>query len=49
VETVSLSESGLERIYQGSAVLVAWPVDVASGGVAELSIELSVRRASPAA
>jgi len=46
VETVSLSEAGLERIYQGSAVLIAWPVDVAPDGVAELSIALSVARAA---
>ena len=31
VETVSLSESGFERIYQGSALLVAWPVRLAPG------------------
>ena len=31
IETVSLSESGFERIYQGSAMLVSWPVTLAKG------------------
>lgn len=44
VETVSLSEAGLERIYQGSALLIAWTLDVAPGGVAPLALELSLRR-----
>lgn len=33
IETVSLSEAGLERIYQGSALLVSWPLTLAPGGV----------------
>ena len=32
IETVSLSEAGFERIYQGSAVLVSWPVVLAPDG-----------------
>ena len=28
VETVSLSEAGFERIYQGSALLFAWPLQL---------------------
>jgi len=32
IETVSLSESGFERIYQGSAVLVSWPLALPPGG-----------------
>jgi alpha-amylase len=32
IETVSLSEAGFERIYQGSAVLVSWPLALAPGG-----------------
>jgi len=33
VETVSVSETGFERIYQGLALLVTWPLPrpVASG------------------
>ena len=31
IETVSLSEAGFERIYQGSAVLVSWPLTLAPG------------------
>jgi len=42
VETVSLSESGFERIYQGSAVLVAWPVRLRPGETWEVSLRLRV-------
>jgi 4-alpha-glucanotransferase len=31
VETVSLSEGGFERIYQGSALLLSWPVRLEPG------------------
>ncbi len=31
IETVSLSESGFERIYQGSAMLLSWPVTLGKG------------------
>jgi len=31
IETVSLSEAGFERIYQGAAVLVSWPLALPSG------------------
>jgi alpha-amylase len=31
IETVSNSESGFERAYQGSALLVGWPLDLAPG------------------
>ena len=43
VETVSLSEAGFERIYQGSAVLVAWPVEIDPGATWEGGLELSLR------
>jgi alpha-amylase len=39
VETVSVSEAGFERLYQGLALLLAWPL---SGREAELSMTLSV-------
>lgn len=42
VETVSLSESGFERIYQGSAVLVIWPVRLRPGETWEVSLRLRV-------
>jgi hypothetical protein len=44
VETVSISESGFERIYQGTALLIVWPVDVAPDGTRELSASLTLAR-----
>lgn len=32
IETVSESEDGFERIYQGSQVMALWPAEVAEGG-----------------
>ena len=40
IETVSLSESGYERIYQGSAILVSWPVALPPAG--SWAVELSI-------
>lgn len=31
IETVSNSEAGFERVYQGSALLLSWPVRLAPG------------------
>jgi len=42
VQTVSVSEAGFERIYQGTALLLAWPVALAPGEGLELSVELTV-------
>jgi alpha-amylase len=42
VETVSLSESGFERIYQGSALLVSWPVRLEPGQTWEASLRVRV-------
>jgi len=39
IETVSNSEGGFERIYQGSSVLVSWPVDLGPGASFSVSIE----------
>jgi hypothetical protein len=39
VETVSVSEGGFERIYQGLALLLAWPV---GGAGREVSVSLTV-------
>ena len=38
VETVSMSESGLERTYQGSSLTMLWPLDQAAGGF-EITLE----------
>jgi hypothetical protein len=42
VETVSLSEAGIERIFQGSSLLLAWPVSLDPGGLWEERITLGV-------
>ncbi len=38
VETISNSESGFERIYQGSALLVSWPLALAPGGSSSVRV-----------
>ena len=43
VETVSLSEGGFERIYQGSALLVSWPLQLKPGAARELAVALDLR------
>lgn len=48
VETVSSSEAGFERIYQGSALLLAWPVSLAPGGAWEEEIVMAIREAREA-
>jgi alpha-amylase len=42
VETVSLSEAGFERIYQGSALLFVWPVRLEPGESWDVSLRLRV-------
>jgi 4-alpha-glucanotransferase len=42
VETVSVSESGFERIYQGTAYLVTWPLIAVSSPEWELVTSLTV-------
>jgi alpha-amylase len=44
VETVSLSEGGFERIYQGTALLLVWPLDVGAGEERILEAALTVAR-----
>jgi alpha-amylase len=39
VETVSVSEGGFERLYQGTALLVSWPL---SGTTQEVSVTLTM-------
>ena len=42
IETVSNSESGFERIYQGSALLISWPVTLAPGETRRVSLRQAV-------
>lgn len=42
IETVSESEEGFERIYQGSQILATWPAEVQSGGEWTGSLTLRV-------
>ena len=49
VETVSLSETGFERIYQGSAVLFSWPLGLAPGQTWETSLRVRVGQVPAAA
>jgi alpha-amylase len=42
VETVSQSEAGFERIYQGTALLVSWPLRLREGETCRLGLRLAV-------
>jgi alpha-amylase len=42
VETVSVSEGGFERIYQGTALLLDWPVDLEPGAELALGVALTL-------
>ncbi len=42
IETVSNSESGFERVYQGSALLLSWPVRLVPGEVRRVALRQSV-------
>jgi hypothetical protein len=42
IETVSLSESGFEKIFQGSCLLFYWPLELETGDGFEVNIELGV-------
>jgi alpha-amylase len=42
IETVSLSESGFEKIFQGSCLLFYWPFELEPKGRFEVSIELGI-------
>ena len=41
IETVSESEEGFERIYQGSQIIAIWPLELTSG--AEWQGQLSMK------
>jgi alpha-amylase len=46
IETVSNSEAGFERVYQGSALLLSWPVDLAPGARRSATIRQSANVAA---
>ena len=39
IETVSNSEAGFERVYQGAALLLSWPVTIPAGGSWSAAVE----------
>jgi len=43
IETISNSEGGFERIYQGSALVFRWPLRLAPGASSTVSLSLAVR------
>ena len=43
IETVSNSEGGFERNYQGSALLFAWPLALAPGASMDVAVKITVR------
>jgi hypothetical protein len=42
IETISNSEYGFERIYQGSALHLSWPLALAPGTSAHVAVHLTV-------
>jgi len=42
VETVSNSEAGFERLYQGSCLLLRWPLDLEPGMSARFAARFAV-------
>lgn len=42
IQTVSNSEDGFERVYQGSSLLLSWPIDVAPGRAVVASVTSDV-------
>jgi len=44
IETVSDSEDGYERVYQGSQIIAVWPVDLMPASEARLRLKMSVSR-----
>ena len=42
IETVSNSEDGFERVYQGSSLLFSWPLDLAPGAETTVGVEQRV-------
>ena len=48
IETISESEEGFERVYQGSQILAVWPMELAAGKPWTGEIRLRVEAARPA-
>ncbi len=46
IETVSLSESGFERVFQGSCLLIYWPLELEPEKRFEVNIELGIEHLS---
>lgn len=44
IETVSLSESGFERIFQGSCLVLFWPFEINREKAFEINLELGVEK-----
>ncbi|MEO8462974.1 MAG: alpha-amylase/4-alpha-glucanotransferase domain-containing protein, partial [Chloroflexota bacterium] len=42
IETVSNSEGGFERVYQGSALLISWPIVLGPGETVEVEVRQRV-------
>jgi hypothetical protein len=42
VETISNSEAGFERVYQGAGILVSWPISLAPGASKTVRIDHAV-------
>ncbi len=42
IDTVSISEDGFERVYQGSQILAVWPLEVAAGATWNARLVLRV-------
>ncbi len=42
IETISNSEDGFERVYQGSSLLLSWPLDLAPEAVQTVAVEQRV-------
>jgi alpha-amylase len=39
IDTISNSEAGFERVYQGSALVLTWPLDLAAGARISVRVE----------
>ncbi len=42
IDTISNSEAGFERVYQGSALVFSWPLVLAAGGATTVRVEHAV-------
>ena len=47
IETVSQSEGGFEKTYQGSSVTAVWPLSLNAGEKAECSVNVRVEPLEP--